>query len=330
MITANDLLLLSYTSDLTESGIAYANRSLPHTYDRMGGSPFDRLRRIVAGVAVELAFRRYLAQQNIPFDIKGATPFTDPDRYDVSLGGHRCDIKSFLISHRTQITSLRADPELILKAPALVPLDQYSADGHSDSDLYLFAFLTGLIAAAPDDLQKAVDANQPTYLIHTMPKLWTRPQSWISLGPLALKSESDETLRLEIGGQDSGRDFMTRKIELPPRTRIEVDGEFYSLAYIHIESKPKARLGIYSPPRKETYLVEPIAWSNIWVYGIDIFLAGWIAREEFRRRASLIREGSRVFQYDQTRTKNLAVPVSDLRPMSELFERMRGEKANGT
>src|SRR5271157_3080686 len=163
-----------------------------------------------------------------------------------------------------------------------------------------------------------------------MPNSWTRPRSWISLGPLAWKSESDETVGLEIGGQDSGRDFMTRKIELPPRTRIEVDGEFYSLAYIHIESKPKARLGIYSPPRKETYLVEPIAWSNIWVYGIDIFLAGWITREEFRRRASLIREGSRVFQYDQTRTKNLAVPISELKPMSELFERVRGLNVNGT
>ena len=296
----------------------------------MGGSPFDRLRRIVAGVAVELAFRRYLAQQNIPFDIKGATPFTDPDRYDVSLGGHRCDIKSFLISHRAQITSLRADPGLILQAPALVPLDQYSADGHSDNDLYLFAFLTGLVAASPDDLQKAVDANQPTYLIHTMPKLWMRPQLWIPLGPLALKSESDETLRLEIGGQDSGRDFMTRKLELPPRTRVEADGDFYSLVYVHVESKPRARLGIYSPSRKELYLIEPIAWSNIWVYGMDIYLAGWISREEFRRRARLIHEGSRVFQYNQTRTKNLAVPVSDLKPMSELFERIRGLNVNGT
>ncbi len=324
MITISDFLRIPYTPDLTEGGIAYAGRSLPHTYDRMGGSPFDRLRHIVAGVAVELAFRRHLTQQNIPFDIKGAAPFTDPDRYDVSLGGHRCDIKSFLISHRTQITSLRAEPELILKAPALVPLDQYSANDHSDNDLYLFAFLTGLVAASPDDLQKAVDANQPTYLIHTMPKSWTRPQPWIPLGPLVLKSESDETLRLEIGGQDSGRDFMTRKTELPPRTRIELDGDFYSLAYIHVESKPKARLGIYSPTRKETYLIEPITWSNIWVYGMDIFLTGWITREEFRRRASLIHEGSRVFQYNLTRTKNLAMPVSDLKPMSELFERVRG------
>ncbi|MGA7192467.1 MAG: hypothetical protein WBW94_02475 [Anaerolineales bacterium] len=330
MITVSDLLRIPYTPDLTEGGIAYASRSLPHTYDRMGGSSFDRLRRIVAGVAVELAFRRYLTQQNIPFDIKGATPFTDPDRYDVSLGGQRCDIKSFLISYRTQINSLRVDPKLILKAPALVPLDQYSADGQSDNDLYLFAFLTGLVAVSPDDFQKAVDANQPIYLIHTMPKPWVRPNSWIPLGRLALKSESDETLRLEIGGQDSGRDFMTRKLVLPPHTRVEVNGDFYSLAYVHVESKPKARLGIYSPTRKETYLIEPMTWSNIWVYGMDIFLTGWITREEFRRRATLIREGSRVFQYDQTRTKNLAVPVSDLKPMSELFERIRELKTDGT
>lgn len=330
MLSAADLLRIPYTPDLTEGGIAYASRSLPHTYDRMGGSPFDRLRRIVAGVAVELAFRRYLTQQNVPFDIKGATPFTDPDHYDVSLGRHRCDIKSFLISHRDQITSLRADAELMLKAPALVPLDQYSADGHSDDDLYLFAFLTALIAASPDNLQKVLGANQPTYLIHTMPKPWMRPQPWISLGPLALKSESDETLDLEIGGQDSGRDFMTRKIELRPRTRLEVDGDFYSLTYVHVESRPRARLGIYSPTRKEIYLIEPISWSNIWVYGMDIYLTGWITREEFRRRASLIQERSRVFQYNQTRTKNLAVAVSDLRPMNKLFEHVRGQTADGS
>ncbi|MBI4733056.1 MAG: hypothetical protein HY781_13200, partial [Chloroflexi bacterium] len=51
MLTEPDLLRLPYTPDLTEGGIAYACRSLAYTYDRMGGSPVDRLRRIVAGVA---------------------------------------------------------------------------------------------------------------------------------------------------------------------------------------------------------------------------------------------------------------------------------------
>src|SRR6266540_6212568 len=132
MISTNDFLRLPYTPDLTEGGIAYAIRSLPYTYDRMGGSPFNRLRRIVAGVAVELAFRRYLSEYEIPFDVKGATPFTNPDRYDVSLGGRRCDIKSFLITYRGQISDMRQNPQIVLDAPALVPSDQHAAEDHSD------------------------------------------------------------------------------------------------------------------------------------------------------------------------------------------------------
>ena len=63
MITVSDLILLPYTRDLTEGGIAYALRSLPYTYDRMGGSPYDRLRHIVAGVA---HFHRRISMNLIP------------------------------------------------------------------------------------------------------------------------------------------------------------------------------------------------------------------------------------------------------------------------
>ena len=86
MLSSSDLLHLPYTRDLTEGGIAYAVRSLAYTYNRMGGSPYERLRRIVAGVAVELAFRRYLTEQDIPYDVMGATPFTDPDRLVTTRG----------------------------------------------------------------------------------------------------------------------------------------------------------------------------------------------------------------------------------------------------
>ncbi len=322
MINASDFVCLPYTPDLTEGGISYACRSLPHTYDRMGGSSFDRLRRIVVGIAVELAFRRYLTQQGVPFDVKGATPFTDPDRYDVSLGGHRCDFKSFLISHREQVTSLHADPAPLLSAPALIPLDQYSGEGHSPNDLYLFAFLTGLVAASPEDVRKAREAGRPAYLMHSMPAGWVRPHVWTPLGRLALKSEARQPLKVEIGGQDAQRSFFSRRLELPPRVRVEVDGDFYSLAYIHVDADPGGRLGIHSTARGETYIVQPADWGNIWVYGMRVFLAGWIGREEFRERAGLLYEGSRVFQYDRTRTRNLAVAVSDLRPLRELLARV--------
>jgi hypothetical protein len=34
-----------------------------------------------------------------------------------------------------------------------------------------------------------------------------------------------------------------------------------------------------------------------------------------------------VFQYSKTRTKNLAVPVEDLKPLGRLFEQVKGWEA---
>ncbi len=323
MIRVSDLLHLPYTRDLTEGGIAYAVRSLPYTYNRMGGSPYDRLRRIVAGVAVELAFRRHLSEHDIPFDVKGATPFTEPDRYDVSLGGRRCDIKSFLITYREQIAEMKKNPGVVLNAPALVPSDQNAVEGHSDNDIYLFAFLSGLVAASQDDLQKAQLAGQPTYIIHAMPDAWTRPTKWNPLGRLVLKSESAETQIVEIGGQDAGRATRSLAVEIPPRTRVEVEEQFYSVSHIRIQNLPEARIGIRSAARKETHLIGALEWGNIWVYGMDVLLAGWLTRGEFNQRARFVEAGRRVFQYDKTRTKNLAVKISDLEPVSALFERVK-------
>jgi hypothetical protein len=70
-------------------------------------------------------------------------------------------------------------------------------------------------------------------------------------------------------------------------------------------------------------VVEALDWGNIWVYGMEILLTGYLTREEFNRRASFVQAGTRVFQYDRTRTKNLAVPVSELKPLPELFGRVR-------
>ncbi len=323
MITATDFICLPYTPDLTEAGISYACRSLPHTYDRMGGSHFDRLRRIVVGISVELAFRRHLVEQKVPFEVKGATPFTEPDRYDVSLGGHRCDIKSFLISYRDQIRSLHGAPAQLLDAPGLVPLDQYVGDAYSPEDLYVFAFSTGLVAAAPADVRRAIEAKSPIYLMHAMPPAWVRPHAWVPLGPLAMKSESEEPVTLELGGQNVSREFITQRVQLSPRTRVEIHSDFHSLAYVHAMARPRARLGIHSPAQPETYIIQPADWGNIWVYGMRIYVTGWITRQEFRQCASLLPEGSRVFQYDRTRTKNLALPVSRLHSMGDLFSRTR-------
>jgi hypothetical protein len=75
--------------------------------------------------------------------------------------------------------------------------------------------------------------------------------------------------------------------------------------------------------RGEAYIIPSHEWGNIWVYGMDIWLAGWLAREEFRRRAHVLNAGQVTFQYSRTRTKNLAAPLTELNPCGPLFHRVK-------
>ena len=175
MLKTNDLIRLDYTPDLTPTGIAYACRSLPHTYDRMGGSDIYRLRRIVAGKAIELAFRRYLTAQDVPYEELGATPFTDPDHYDIGFGGRRCDIKSFLFFQKRDIRRIHHSPSILLNAAALVPTEQVASDHLADEDLYIFAFLTALVTDHPKELDRALAADQPSYIIYPLLEAWAHP-----------------------------------------------------------------------------------------------------------------------------------------------------------
>lgn len=255
--------------------------------------------------------------------MKGATPFTEPYRYDVSLGGHRCDIKSFLITRRPQISDIRRDPSVLLSAPALIPSDQFAAQTHTGQDLYLFGFLSTLTAASQEDVRKAFGAEKPVYLMHAFPREWSQPNQWAPLGRLALKSEGEQPLEVEVGGLNGEREFIIEQATLHPHKRVELGGSFYSLAYVHAKGIPSARIGVHSPVRKETYLIQPSEWGNIWLYGMDIWLTGYISHEEFRHKAKHVPEGTRVFQYNVTRTKNLGVQVTDLHPLGDLFEKVK-------
>jgi hypothetical protein len=323
MLNRDDLLRLPFTPDLTEGGIAYACRSLASTSGRMGGFPLNHLRQVVAEVAVELAFRRYLSGQGIPFNVLGETPFTHPANYNVSLGGHRCDLESFLITRRSQISLFRRDPALLLQAPALLPLDQFAAEGHRPEDLYLFAFLLGLVADAHRDMDRATAAGHPTWLIHPMPGEWSCPPHWLPLENLVLKSECETPISMEIGGQDAGREFVTIRLELPPKKRLPVEQCFHSLAYVHADRQPEARIGLHSPRRGAAMIIPPNGWGNLWVYGMDIFLTGWLSHEEYRRKAKVLNTGMRTMQFERTGMKNLLVPLAELNPLRPLLAHVK-------
>lgn len=319
MLTYSDFLHLPYTPDLTEAGVAYALRSLAYSYERDGRSPYGRLRRLVANVAVELAFRRYLTQEQIPFEVKASTPFTDRERFDVVLNGHRCDLKSFLISHREQIQKIRKNPSILLNAQALVPSDSHAGDGHSYNDNYLFAFMNGLVAASQADLQKALAKKQPHYLIFVPSMTWRKPNHWKPFGTLTLKSEAVEELTVEINGQDEAREMKREVVSLAPGVSVKVQNAFYSVTSLHVRRVPEARIRIQSEMLSESLVIAPHEWSNIWVYGMDIFMVGYATYEEMSQRATLLLPNAQTFQYERTHVKNLSLLVSKLKPMQKLL-----------
>ena len=323
MVTTSDFITLAYTPDMTQAGIKYACQSLPYTYDRMGGNRFDRLRRIVAGKAVELGFKRYLNNEKIPHDMLGTTPFTDPDHYDIAIGGRCCDIKSYMVTQKKRISQIRSHPQQLLEAQALVPVDQMGSDHLTEDDIYIFAFLTALITPNQSTLQQALAAEQPLYMLHALPKKWARPENWRSLGELAVKSNMDTSIKMELGGQDEQHKFQTEHLILKPRMRSTTKKPFATLNYLHTPNFPDGTIGVYSTTLEEAYLVEPLEWRNIWIYGLEIVFCGFMTRGEFREKATRLGAGSRVFQYAQTRTENLSLPIRNLHPLNELFERAK-------
>lgn len=324
MLTPADVLRLPYDPTLTQAGIEYAKKSLHYTYNRMGLSTASRLRKIVAGVAVELAFRRWLSEAGVGYDVLGATAFTDKDKYDLRLGGRRCDLKSFLISDKTSITEMRRDPQWLLEAAALVPEDQFRSQALGENDLYLFGFFTGLETRHQTDLHKALAAGQPTYLLFTpeAPE-WCNRQPWQTLGRLIFKSNAAEPITVEIGGQNAPREAITEGVPLAPRTRTVTQQEFYSLLYLHTATLPSDLVGVRSPALHDTLVVSSYDWHNIWVYGLSIFLVGWLTKAEFRQVSQKIPAGATVKQYRRTHTDNVGVLVRHLRPIAELVQHVK-------
>ena len=323
MLIANDFIKLQYTHDLTQSGIAYATRSLQQLHNHSGNSIFAQLRRSVASVAVDLAFRRYLSEQSISFEIQNSPSFKESDKYHLILGGHRCDVISYLINKRTQIATIQKDINILLSAPALVASEAFASEAHHEQDVYLFAFLLGATALAREDTLNAIAAQQPMYLIHALPREWTHPHSWHTLGELVFKSECSYPIDVEIIGLDTDRNSVTTSLKLQPLTRTVIPNNYFSITYIYAHNLPDARIALHSPTRKETYIINANDWGNIWVYGTDIYLTGIITHEEYRRRASYIQPGARVFQFDETRVKNLALPIEQLYPIGKFLDKLK-------
>lgn len=321
MLVAADLIVLPYDPQFSSAGVQYARDSLHYTYNRMHLKVADRLRKIVAGIAFEMAVRRWLETEGVPYNRLGATAFTSPDRFDLAIGGRRCDLKSYLIYDRHKITALHADPAWALDAQAMIPEDQFETERMGENDLYLFGLVTGLEARHSTDTEKAIARRLPVYLIHPLPaERWANTKPWQSLGPVTLKSNASAPITVEIGGQAADHSAVRERLTLPPRARLAVERNYHAVLYISVPRPPDGEIGLHCPALGEPHLIQTSEWANIWIYGQRVYLCGWLNKHDFRKASGVLPPDTPVKQYHHTATSNRALPMSGLRSMAELAE----------
>lgn len=328
MLTASDLVHIEFTKQMTQAGIAYAIHTLITRRDFKASRNYDRLRSDIVDIAVELAFRRHLSSQGIPHDSHVDRPFTRPELQSLFIGGRKCEIINFFISKRDIIYDINRDNNQLLQAPVKIPAALLEMENFSDNDLLIFAFTTGLVTATQDELDRAQRASQPTYFIHLPPRIWSHPSRWRSLGQMVITNTGNVPLSLEVTGSDKSKVILKEQIHLAPLRKVASQAEFYSLNLLSITQEPGARITVYSPQIKKIYHIDGPKWVNIWVYGMEIILAGFITFGEIKRSARPLKSSAQTIRLANTTSTEVALPLIRLHPLADLFHSALNWTAN--
>jgi hypothetical protein len=321
MLEATDFILLPYTPDLSQAGIRRACQRLVLEATPMEADPLVGLLQVQYQTVLELAFQRYLQENLVPFERQSAAPLTAPGDTDLLLGGRRVVLRNYTINSKNQIRRLLHAPDFFLNAWARLPQTHGDVDPRRADDVYVFAFIAALVASQAREYKRALQAQQPVFLMHLLPDAWARPEKGRSLERLILKADCGQETSLELGGQNAQGQVYNEWISLPPRQRVPTHTDFFSLAYLHAAQPLEGRLGVYSPTLDQLHIAGPESWLNAWIYGIRIILTGFIPRHEFQRKAYLVTQAEAGPEIEAA--PYLKLPIAQLYPLQALFEQAR-------
>lgn len=168
---AEEIICLAILPADVEAGLDYALQSLHYTFDRMSYQKDlpRRLEKITLGKICEATLIRFLRQHAVPhLAAEGATPHTDPDRFDLRILNEVADLKTFSVPDQV------AQPLRLLHCLALVPnhhqKDQWNRRQHYHR--FLFGFIKGRLflqikkpeALAPLSRQEIEQTSAPSAL----------------------------------------------------------------------------------------------------------------------------------------------------------------------
>jgi hypothetical protein len=238
------------------------------------GLSFNAMRQQVADGIVRLALLRYFSEQGVPYSIEEVFSPSE-GRAHLLIGGRRCSISTELIAQKKEIRTLAKRPERWLyrhiadRSGRVEPI-------YAEPDIRIFAALTALVTKGRTDLATAIAAGQPYHLVYPLPPKWSQSEPWKPLGALSFNVEKDDDIQLELGGLDGRRRFLQTTLHLKPGRQVVELPEFHSIAYLHSVVPPIGRLRAHNPATKQTLVVQPKDWGNLWLYGLQILVLGYV------------------------------------------------------
>lgn len=316
MIGRDDIIAVRVDDEMIGAGVAYAEKSLHYTYNRMGlGSHYNRIRNIVCGIVMEEAFRRLLDRHKVKYNLLGRTHFTQKDRYDVGISGHRCDVKGFVIKDEDRLAEIRKDVGWFLDCSALVPADQVEARSLQSDDIYVFPFA---IVAADGSALKAAPKS---HWMHSFWEYdWFKNKTGTSLGRITVMSKAAKPVHLRLGGQDNDEEFQCEEVLLVPGTKAVSMYEYYTLLFLQAHEPPAGELKVYCQKLEKQETVSDGAWEDVWIHFDRVYFAGLITKGEFRKRSIEIpRFYKKCKQYDETKTVNRTMLIRELYPLKRIL-----------
>ncbi len=322
------ILTLPLAPDLLQAGIGYTRQAVVKGDLPPGPVDIESLRQLVGEKAAEVAFRRVLHQQNVPHELIPAQAFRWAGFHDAAVGGRRSVLVGQTVARQKLSRQIRARPGLLGESSALIPA-AYKVSQQNTEDILIFAFITGTARRGLQALTAAAKQGRTLALCHLLPPAWATPAQWGSLGDLVLKSNSTTALEVTLCGLDQQRAYLQTAVQLPPKQRIHVPSDFYTLATLQSSQLPNNLLGVHSPILNEAHLVAAYDWGDLWLHEGQIHLAGYLSRTEFYRQAALFPTGKKVRYLSPLPIDHHGVPVTALRPLADLFTRAKNWARRG-
>jgi hypothetical protein len=325
----NEPLRLPFPPELTEAGVQATLLGLQHGWLLPVGNPIQALRERVASLAAELAVNRLLVERHMPVERIDIPRHEASHRTSLVLGGRRVYLFNSLVSRRGAIYALRKRAQVLQRALVLVPMEQ--ADAIMDHrTLMLFSYTLGLVTNRQEEYQLAVQKGLPTRLIWLPPERWSQRPGKPAVLRATLKSNCDHPLQIDILGADETGKPARESIVIPPKQPQRLAQRFQTIVALLIDQVPRGQLGVHIPAERSTQVIHRIDWKNIWIYGMEVILAGAAQAVVFNHQARRLPAGSDVFPHPTTRFPTLACQVSDLISVELLMDRIRAAGPAGT